>query len=234
MQAVILCAGKGTRLNPLTENVPKVMLPVGGEPLLGKHIKHLKKYNLQEIFINLHYIPEAITNYLGTGESFGVKIVYSKEEKLLGTGGALVPLKKNLKETFFLLYGDILTSIDIDKLYKYHKKKRAGVTAVVSETDHPADSDLVTFDKDNRVEKLYFKPHEKMPETSFGLSAVYMIEASVLDLLPEGVFEFEKVFLKKLVDSGKGVYVYPTDEVVKDIGTPERYARVNRGFKDSI
>lgn len=228
MQAVILCAGKGSRLNPLTNDLPKVMLPVLGEPLLSRHIKHLKRFQIHDIFINLHYLPESITDYLGNGERFGVKIVYSKEEKLLGTGGALSPLKKKLSGTFFLLYGDILTSIDIDKLYKFHKQKKADVTAVVSETDHATDSDLVTFSQDNLVDNLYLKPHTKMPNTGFGLAAVYMVESKILDLLPDGVFDFEKGFLKLLVDLDKKVYVYPTTELVKDIGTPERYAKVNK------
>ncbi len=226
MQAVILCAGKGTRLNPLTETLPKVMLPVGGQPLLGRHIKHLKKYGINEIFINLHYLPDSITDYLGTGEKFNVKITYSNEKELLGTGGALNSFKKTLKKTFFLLFGDILTQLDIDKLLKFHKEKNADITAVVAETDHPLDSDLVSFSPDFKIGKIYFKPHKNKPETGYGLAAVYMIEAEALGSLPEGTFEFEKGFLQKLVEEGKSVYAYMTNELVKDIGTPERYAKV--------
>lgn len=225
MQAVILCAGKGTRLNPLTETIPKVMLPVGGEPLLGRHIKHLKNYGINEFFINLHYLPDSITEYLGTGEKFNVRINYSKEKELLGTGGALVPFKKQLKETFFLLYGDILTQLDIDKLLQFHKEKNAEITAVVTQTDHPLDSDLVSVSSDSRVEKLYFKPHKKQHKTGYGLAAVYMIEAKTLDSLNEGVLEFEKGFLQKILKEGRPVYAYVTNELVNDIGTPERYAK---------
>lgn len=226
MQAVILCAGKGTRLNPLTEVLPKVMLPVGGEPLLGRNIKHLKKFGIDEFFINLHYLPDSITDYLGTGEKFNVKIHYFKEKELLGTGGALNPFKKSLKQTFFLLYGDILTQLDIDKLLKFHQEKKADVTAVVTETDHPWDSDLASLSADLRVEKLYFKPHKSKPKTGYGLAAAYMIEPEALKFLPKGVFEFEKGFLQELVKENRSVYAYLTDELVKDIGTPERYRQV--------
>src|SRR3989344_6393127 len=105
MQAVILSAGVGTRLRPLTNTLPKVMVPIQGKPLLQWHIEHVRKFGIREILINLHYLPNIITDYFKDGEKFGVKIIYSYEEKLLGSGGALLPFKRFITDTFFLLYG---------------------------------------------------------------------------------------------------------------------------------
>ena len=88
-KAVILCAGYGTRLRPLTERCPKVMLSVGGRPLLEQHLQWLKAHGVSEFYINLHHLPDVITNHLGDGTRWGVRVVYSFEETLLGTAGAL-------------------------------------------------------------------------------------------------------------------------------------------------
>lgn len=223
MQAVILSAGKGTRLSPLTKSMPKVMVPIKDKPLLEWHIEHLKKFGIKEIFINLHYLPDAITGYFKDGKKFGVRIFYSYEKNLLGTGGGVSQFREKLHGTFFLLYGDVFTNINIKKLYDFHLAKKADVTMVVSKTDHPQDSDLVSFFPDCRLNKLYFKPHRRLPETPFSLSAVYMINTSVLPNLSKKPFALEKDFLAKLHKQGGSIFCYKTEELVKDIGTPERY-----------
>lgn len=223
MQAVILSAGEGTRLHPLTKNMPKVMVPIQGKPLLQWHIEHLKKFGINEIFINLHYLPNSITDYFKNGEDFGVKITYSYEKNLLGTGGALTQFKKKLNGTFFLLFGDVFTDINVAKLYDFHQTKKAQVTVVVTKTDHPVDSDLASFFPDMHLKKFHFKPHKRLPETSFGLSGIYMIESSVLSMLPDQPSGLEKDFLSKLDKTGEPIFFYETQEFVKDIGTPERY-----------
>lgn len=228
MQAVILSAGEGTRLNPLTKNVPKVMVPIKGKPLLLWHIEHLKKFGIKDIFINLHYLPNAITDYFQNGKKFGVNISYSFEKHLLGTGGGLTQFRKKLHGTFFLLYGDVFIDINIKKLYDFHLNKKADVTMVVTKTDHPADSDLANFFSDMRLNKLHFKPHKRLPKTPFGLSAVYMINASVLPVASKKPFALEKGFLLKLQKKGGSIFCYETQEFVKDIGTPARYKFVKR------
>lgn len=230
MQAVILSAGKGTRLNPLTKSVPKVMVPIKGKPLLEWHIEHLKKFGIKDIFINLHYLPNFITDYFGNGEKFGVNILYKYEKNLLGTGGGVAQFKNKLRGTFFLLYGDIFTNINIKKMYKFHKAKKAKVTMVVSKTDHPADSDLVSFFPDCSLDNLFLKPHEKLPETPFSLSAVYMIEPEVLPDSVKGPFELERDFLTDLHKKRGSIFCYETSEIVKDIGTPQRYELVRKSY----
>jgi NDP-sugar pyrophosphorylase family protein len=99
-QAVILSAGIGTRLRPLTDNLPKVMAPIGGKPLLERHFEQFKKYGIKEFFINLHYLPEKITDYFGDGSKWGIKIVYKHEPEILGTAGGVKNFEGVLKNNF--------------------------------------------------------------------------------------------------------------------------------------
>lgn len=224
MQAVILSAGKGVRLRPLTNRVPKVMVSVHGKPLLQWQIEYVKRFGVKEIFINLHYLHEAVRNFFGDGKNFGVRIQYSYEKRLLGTEGALFPFRNFLKGTFFLLYGDVFTNLDIKDVLRFHKKKQSDVTIVVRKTDHPRDSDLVRFADDSRLQRIYFKPHKALPSTQYGIAAIYMIESSMLQWLSsKKPCDIAKDFLPKLIRSKKRLFCYNTTALAKDIGTKERY-----------
>lgn len=121
-QAVILCAGLGTRLRPVTDTVPKVMIPILGKPLLLRHIEQFKKHDVTEFFINTHYLPNVITDYFGDGSAFGVKIVYSFEKEPLGTAGGVKGFEKKLDDAFFLIYGDVFSLVDYSKMRKVWEK----------------------------------------------------------------------------------------------------------------
>ena len=115
-QAVILCAGLGTRLRPLTDNMPKQMIPVGGKPLLEHLLVQLRDQGVQEFFINLHYLPDAIPAYFGNGEKWGVKITYAWEQpNILGTAGGIKTCEPSLHEEFFVIYCDMWSTIDFRK-----------------------------------------------------------------------------------------------------------------------
>lgn len=135
MKAMILAAGLGTRLRPLTNTVPKVMLPVGSKPLLEYHLDLLKKYGIREIAINLHYLPDAIKNHLGDGSKFGVNITYLFEPELLGTASAVKELGWFFDETFLVIYGDNLVEVDFSKLIKFHELR--GGLATIAVYHHP-------------------------------------------------------------------------------------------------
>lgn len=232
MQAVILSAGVGIRLRPLTKKMPKVMVPINDKPLLEWHIKHLKRFGIREIFINLHYLPDSITKYFDDGDRLGVNIVYSREKKLLGTGGALINFKSLLNQIFLVLYGDVFTSLNIDNLLRFHLKRKADCTIVVRKTDHAEDSDLVVFGESLRVKKFYFKPHKKLPSTQYGITAIYLFNPEVLKLLPNKTpFDLAKDFLPLLLKHKKRLFCYNTDEIIKDIGTIERYKKVVNLFQ---
>lgn len=233
MKAVILAAGLGTRMQKAYPGTPKVMLPVSGKPLLVHHITHLKKFGFDELFINLHYLPEKIKEFLGDGRKFGVEITYSFEPEILGTAGAFKNFKKYLDTTFVVLYGDIFTTLNFEKFLKFHKQKDSQATLLVHKTSHTHDSDLVEMDGDNRIIKFYTSPH-KSPVTTINLSsaAIYILEPETLEFIPDKIpADFVEDMFPTLLDKGFRIYGYNSNEYSRDIGTPERYKQVKNDVK---
>src|SRR5215213_7777200 len=128
MKALILAAGLGTRLGALTLDRPKPMLPVGGRPLLEHTVGLLRAHGVRELAMNVHYFPESITGHFGDGAADGVRIVYSREDMLLGTAGAARKLASFLDEPFFVVYGDVLTDLDLSDLAAWHRATGAALT----------------------------------------------------------------------------------------------------------
>jgi len=117
MRAFILCAGLGTRLRPISNQIPKCLVEVKGETLLERHIRKLKEINVSEIIINLHHKPDSIKEFLNLKRNFGIDIIFSEEETLMGTGGALVKAKEEIgTETFILISGDLYTEYPLESL----------------------------------------------------------------------------------------------------------------------
>ncbi len=220
-----MAGGKGTRLRPITAT-PKLLLPLNGRLLIDYLINYLKKYNCQDIIICTGYLGNKIKEHVRKID-YGVSVRLSQENEPLGTAGALYRIKNLLKETFLVLYGDVFTTIDITKLLKFHLQKSADCTMVVRKTDHPKDSNLVSFNKNWLVKGFHFKPHGKIPPSEYGLTAIYMFNQEVLQLLPRTTpLDLEKDFLPILLKHKKRLVCYNTNEFISDIGTPERYNKI--------
>ena len=131
MKAFILAAGAGTRLRPLTYDYPKPMIPLLNKPVIEHTINNLKKHNIDSIVMNLHTLPEMITDYFGDGRKFGIDIKYSMEETLLGTAGGLKKCQKFFDSTFVVMSGDGLSNIDLTDAVAFHKKKKSVATMVL-------------------------------------------------------------------------------------------------------
>ncbi|OGK16418.1 hypothetical protein A2774_03100 [Candidatus Roizmanbacteria bacterium RIFCSPHIGHO2_01_FULL_39_12c] len=238
MQAVILSAGKGRRLYPLTKNLPKVMFDVDGKPLLEHHVLLLKKNIVKDIYINLYTYPERITSYFADGNEFGVKINYSREDTkksyrgplLLGSAGALHNFKKVLRNDFFVLYGDVFIRVNLRKMLAFHKNKNSLFTLAVHQAKHPEDSDLLTVDKNRKITEWIKTPHAK--KSGLNSAGLYILNEKVFDFLPEKVpFDFAHDFIPLLLKKIP-LYAYHTKELMMDIGTPERYNQLIAKIKD--
>jgi mannose-1-phosphate guanylyltransferase len=132
MKAMVLAAGQGTRLRPLTEHTPKAMVPVAGRPMIEYSLLLLKRYGIRDIIINLHHLGDQIESYLGTGKKWGLQITYSKELELLDTGGGLLKAKPFLQDgTFIVINTDVLIDLSLSDLLAFHEKNRAVVTLVL-------------------------------------------------------------------------------------------------------
>src|SRR6266478_244793 len=152
MKAFILAAGLGTRLRSLGLDLPKVMVPVGGKPLLEHHVELFKRQGIHELIVNLHYLPEKITSYFGDGSKFGVRITYSPEPELLGTAGAVKKMERDLLEgTFLVFYGDNLVRVEFAPLIEFHRTRGALATVVLFESLEPWTGGVVETDSNGRV-----------------------------------------------------------------------------------
>ena len=228
-KAVILCAGAGTRLRPLTQRCPKVMLPLDGKPLLEHHLNWLKRHDIKEIYINLHHLPDVVTGYFGDGSQFEVQIIYSFEEKLRGTAGALNGFHACLDETFLVHYGDVYSELDVTKMLRFHRRMNATATLVVHTTDRPHDSDVVVLDKHSRVISVHHKPGSSR-YGNLGNAACYILESRILSYIPdeEDEFDFIQDVFPQMISAGEALYGYYTNEFLQDMGTTDRYQKLKR------
>ena len=230
MKAVILCAGEGERLRPMTLTTPKPLLPIGDRPLIDHTIDWLAGYGIHDLFINLHYLGGKIEEHLADGSRYGAHITYSHEEELQGTAGALRAFSDLLDEPFVVIYGDILTRFDLAKLKAFHNAHGGIGTLVVQRTARPHDCDIVEIDADNKVIHLHHAPGD-FSHGNLGNAALYLLEPEVLGFLPEnGPADFVVDLFPRALAAGKDLYAYESDEELLDIGTHARYEEAQRRY----
>jgi len=221
MKAVILAGGKGTRLRPYTTAFPKPLMPVGDKPILEIIVRQLKLHGIDEIIMAVGHLAELIMTFFGDGSKFGLKIKYSREDKPLGTAGPLSLLKDELTETFLVMNGDILTTLNYSDLIEYHKKNKAIATIALNKRDVYIDFGVVELDEDSNIADYIEKPtlHYLV---SMG---IYVFEPKVLKYIPNNKkFDFPDL-VKRLISAGEKVKGYIYDGYWLDIGRPEDYER---------
>jgi NDP-sugar pyrophosphorylase family protein len=224
MKAMILAAGEGTRLRPLTDAAPKPMLEVGGRPLIAHLIDLLRSYGVRDIAINLHHKPEVLRAYLGDGSRFGVRITYSGEDVLLGSAGAVKKLEHLFDDSFFVLYGDVLTDIDLSALAAFHRDQAACVTIALYQAEDPARCGIVEIDGDCRVRRFLEKPQPQEVFSKWASAGIYVVEPDILPLIPAGsFFDFGADLIPILLREGLPVRGYVSLSYFLDIGSWERY-----------
>jgi len=191
MKAIILAAGRGERLRPLTDTIPKPLVPIKGMPLLEYNLLLLKHHGVKEVCINTSYLAEQIKNRFGDGSNLGINICYSFEKELLGTSGALNNFRDKLNETFYVIYGDNLTDIDLTKFLEYHRNKGGIATLAVrkKEKEYKTQS-LIFADDDFKITTFLEKPTEEQVRLSvledFKLinSGIYILEPKIFNYIP--------------------------------------------------
>lgn len=235
MKAIILAGGKGSRLAPFIKNIPKSLIKIGGEPIVEHHIKLLRENGIKEIWIPLGYLGEKIKKYLQKREKrdkWKVDIHYNQEKKPLGTAGALKVLESKIREDFLVLSGDVMLNFDIKRFINWHKKKRGIAAIVVHPNDHPFDSDLVEADDKGQIVALLKRPHPKrIIFRNLSIASAYIFSPKIFKYIPENrKSDIEKNILPLLLKSKEKIYAYNTPEYLKDIGTPDRLARVRADY----
>lgn len=230
-KAMVLAAGEGTRLSPLTLETPKVLLPVGAVPLVCRTLAWLKSHGISQVAINLYHLGNKIREFLGNGSWFGVEISYSWEETLLGTAGGVKKMAHFFSNTFVVVYGDVLTDFDLAAMISFHQEKKALVTLALFEAPEPSEVGVVQLDKDGRVLDFVEKPPKEADLGNLGSGGVYVLERQVLDYIPnQGFCDFAYDIFPKLIQAGLPIYGYVLDsqDYLIDIGTPEKCCQANK------
>ena len=237
MKALILAAGKGTRVGNLTQNLPKPMLPVQGKPLLERLVTWLRGYGIEQIAMNLHYCPEVITHYFGDGSQFGVTITYSYEPQLLGTAGAAKQLQTFLNEPFVVVYGDVFTNLDLAHYLDFHQRQKARAQASTVATlalyrvPNPTECGLVELDQQGRVTRFVEKPPPDQVFTELANAGIMVCEPKILDFVPPAAeYDFGRHVFPALLAAGYALWGQPiaANEYVIDIGTYHSYDRAQQ------
>lgn len=220
-QALILAGGKGTRLRPLTYEMPKVMIPLKGRPFLEHLIELLKSYDITDVILSVGYLKEQVKEHFGNGSKFGVRIRYLEEDEPLGTAGCLKLARKQgmLKSTFIMMNGDEYKEVDIEDMLSFHKKQGVMATIGLKTTDDPQNYGVAVM-QGSRIMRFVEKPKEFV--SNLFNAGIYILEPEVIDLVPEGYAMIETDLFPKLCELGK-LAGYPFEGKWYDLGTFERY-----------
>jgi dTDP-glucose pyrophosphorylase/CBS domain-containing protein len=220
--AVIMAGGFGSRLKPLTDHVPKPMLPVGDKPLLELTIDRLRDAGIRRVSITTHHLAEQITHHFGNGDGFGIDVAYVAEEQPLGTAGAL-RLMADASVPVLVINGDILTRVDFRDMVAYHRQHRA--TATIGVTRHEVTVPYGVVESDGpRVRRM-----QEKPRLGFLVNAgIYILEPGVQRYIPAGCRFDMTQLIDCLLAAHEPVVMFPIVESWLDIGCPDDYQRAQR------
>lgn len=237
MKAMILAAGFGTRLWPLTIGRTKPAIPFLNRPLIGFTIDYLRRYGFEDIIINLHHEPDSVRQQIGDGSQFGVRIHYSVEEpEILGTSGALDNVREQLsQETFVVINGKIITDIDLAKALETHRQKHALATLVLKPNPKLERFSEVKTTEDGRILEFAGFPNPKLPPQNSPLmfTGIHIMEPAIFDYIPRGVFSdsVRDVYPRAMAD-GKVIaaHIASAESSWHELSTIQRYLEISLEF----
>jgi NDP-sugar pyrophosphorylase family protein len=222
MKAVVMAGGEGTRLRPLTLDVPKPFIRVSGRPAIEYALGALVSAGIRDIIVTTFYKPERLITHLGGGARLNARIFYSVEDEAMGTAGGVakcLPLIGD--DTVVVLSGDVIADVDIAKLVKFHKDRGAEATMAVTQVDNPSEFGIVGTDETGRITRFLEKPKKEEAFSNLINAGIYVLEASALRSIPAGAtFDFSKQLFPKLLEEGRKLYAAQLDGFWMDVGRP--------------
>ena len=231
MKAIVLAGGLGTRLHPLTVNLPKPMVPVANRPMMEYVIYLLRKHGFKEITALLYHQPEIIKNYFNNGEDFGVKLNYVEAKEDYGTAGAVrfaAQSFKGLKEPVLVISADVITDFDLEAAVKFHKEKAALATLLLTRVPNPLPYGIVITDKAGKIKRFLEKPSPSEVFSDTVNCGIYILEPEAIDFIPPGKgSDFSQDLFPQLLAAGKPLYGYVASGLWKDIGSLKEYATIH-------
>ena len=222
---VLMAGGLGTRLHPLTADVPKPMLKVGTRPLLEIILANLIKQGFHRYLVSVNYLSDVIKQHLGDGSKFGAEIVYLDESKRMGTAGPLSLIPFAIEEPLIVMNGDLLTKVDMRRVLDFHREHEAVATLAVRDYEFQVPYGVV------RIEQDVVTGIDEKPVHNFFVNAgIYVLEPDVISTIPKDTFYDMPTVVEKLVGVGRKTVAYPIREYWLDIGQMDDFAQANREF----
>lgn len=220
LKAMVLAAGLGERMRPLTDYHPKPLLPVANRPVMGWVLMHLARHGFTGVIANLHYRAEEIVERLGTGSDYGVELTFSYEEELLGSAGGVRQCQEFFGDDTFLVTGaDDLTTMDLTALLAAHREAGALASIALVEVEETSQYGIVVTDEEGRIQRFVEKPKGKAPSRTAN-TQIYLFEAEVFDIIPpDQVYDFGFNVFPAMVEAGVPFYGFKLDGYWRDIGS---------------
>ncbi len=233
MKAVIMAGGEGTRLRPLTSTQPKPMLPMGDVPMMAHIVRLLEHHGFTEIVVTVAYLANAIRTYFGDGSEFGVSMTYVSEESPLGTAGSVGNARSLLDEPFLVISGDVLTDIDLGRVWADHHATEAMVTVVLQRVENPLDFGIVMLDEQGQISRFLEKPSWGEVFTDTVNTGIYVLNPEIFEHIPlDGASDFSGDVFPKLLSDGKKLMGWVSDRYWEDVGTLSGYLKAHRDILD--
>ena len=228
MKAMIMAAGVGSRLMPMTKDRPKPMIPMANRPLMVDNIELLQAHGFDGIIANLHYYGDCIANYFGDGQAWGVEMHYSREAELMGTAGGVKRCQWFLDDTFVIVSGDALTDIDLAELVRAHKQKGALATIALKEVPDVQNFGIVITGEDGLIKSFQEKPRPEDALSRVANTGIYVFEPEIFASIPaEQFYDFGKELFPLLVRIGAPFYGVPVAGYWCDVGNIETYRQAH-------
>lgn len=236
MKAIIIAGGRGERLRPITDNIPKPMVKIVGKPILQYTIELLRKHGVTDLIIALCYLPQSIIDYFGDGSAFGVSIIYSFEDPTVprGTAGAIIPARSLINDTFIVTYADTLRQLNIEDMIYQHKEKRSLARINVYKHEVSNLKSILKFETDRQLTVFTELPEDTAkPEIPWSNGSFYIFEPRIFNFIStKAKADFSRDIFPAILKTKEKIFVYPTSGYFLDIGTRETLEKAERVIKD--
>lgn len=228
MKAFLLAAGYGTRLRPLTNTIPKCLVPICGKPLLEWWMNLFEKYGVEEVIINTHYLADAVRNFIKNynKKNQNLKLIEFYEPELLGSGGTILANRAFVESEneFLICYADNLTNLNLKKLVEFHKTQNALLTMGLFYTNKPKECGIAAIDENGLIYEFVEKP--QFPKSNLANAGVYVTNSNIFKYIPfKQPCDFGKDVLPKLVNK---MYGYQIKDYLLDIGNLDNYEKAQK------
>ncbi|MCJ8329460.1 MAG: CBS domain-containing protein [Lentisphaeria bacterium] len=224
-EAVIMAGGKGSRLRPLTEHIPKPLLDFGDSTILETIMDGLKENGIDDIILTVNYLADKIRSHIGDGSSHDINVSYVEEEKQLGTAGALALIEKRPKDSFLVMNGDLITDLDFRSLKHFHRESKNDITVCVRRESFQIPYGVIRLNDDCKsIKELQEKPKENYLVNA----GIYMMEPEIIDLIPKNKFYDMTSLIESCIEQKKTVGAFPILEYWQDIGRHTEMEKAKR------